>query len=484
MNAIRIAAACAIAVLALTSCKKVLNKGEESFHTRMVNLISDSATVQYKIDTTAVNTAAYQSGTALAAAHPGSHAVSFQAVRPTSLVATDPTDPIDIGGTFTQSYEKNIDYTIFAYGTIDNVKTLMTQAPSGQAAVVDDNIEISVVNADAALSTLTVYATVPNGGITSPQSIGTINPGDQTTPSTIKLTRPADATDTTSDLTSPLTFEIHDASGAVIFTSPAITVTEKVRYRFAITPNIGPGPSPVQMLTIDGGSGVLTNTADQAAVRVVHVSAQTPALDVYRSTVLTAPLFSNLAFRDHTAYAPVPEGTVDLLGVPAGSTALQFLFIKEFAVVQGSSSSLYVIGPSTSLVSSVLTDSSRSVPTQGAFRFLVAAPSRLNSTTGLDIYVTTPGLTLDFTAATSATTDDAAQFERATALVYQNSTDYTAYKPDTYQVRVMEGGTTTVLLDTTMTLQAGGVTTFVVNDDPDTGALELIPIDDATPPAP
>src|SRR5262245_17688201 len=71
MNAIRIAAACAVAVLALTSCKKVLNKGEESFHTLMVNLISDSATVQYKIDTTAVSSAAYQAGTALAAAHPG-----------------------------------------------------------------------------------------------------------------------------------------------------------------------------------------------------------------------------------------------------------------------------------------------------------------------------------------------------------------------------------------------------------------------------
>ncbi len=46
---------------------------------------------------------------------------------------------------------------------------------------------------------------------------------------------------------------------------------------------------------------------------------------------------------------------------------------------------------------------------------------------------------------------------------------------------MMEGGTTTVLLDTTMTLPAGGVQTYVVNDDPDTSSLELIPVDDATP---
>jgi hypothetical protein len=481
MNAIRIAATCVVAVLALTSCKKVLNKDEESFHTRMVNLIQDSPSVQYKIDTTAIASSGYLGGTALAAAHPGNHSVSFQVIRPTSLVSTDPTDPIDIGGSFSRDYTKNTDYTIFAYGTVDNVRTLVTEAPSGQGAVADDNIEISVLNADASLSTLTVYVTVANAGITSPQSIGTVNPGERTTPSTMKLTRPANSTDTTSDLTSGLIFEIRDASGAVIFTSPTLTVTEKVRYLFAITPNIGPGPSPVQMMAIDGGSGVYTSTGDQAALRVVHVSAATPALDVYRASQLNAPFVSNLAFRDRSDFLPAPTGTTDLLGVPAGSTALQFLFIKEFVLSQGVSNSVYVTGPAGSVTAAVLTDSRRSIPTQAAYRFFVAAPSRVGSTTGLDIYVTTPGLTLDFTASTTATTDDAAQFKRATALTYQAANDYTAYKPDTYQVRVMEGGTTTVLLDSTITLPAGGVQTYVINDDPDTGVLELIPVDDATP---
>jgi hypothetical protein len=481
MNAIRIAAACVVAILALTSCKKVLNKGEESFHTRMVNLIQDSPVAQYKMDTTVLANSGYLGGTALSAAHPGDHSISFQVIRPTSLVSTDTTDPIDVGGSFSRSYVKNTDYTIFAYGTLDNVRTLITEAPSGQAAVVDDNIEISVVNADAALSTLTVFVTVPNAGITSPQSIGTVNPGERTTPSTMKLTRPADSTDTTSDLTSNLIFEIHDASGAVIFTSATLTVTEKTRYLFAITPNIGPGPSPVQMIGIDGSTGVFTSTADQAALRVVQVSAAAPALDVYRASTLTTPFVSNLAFRDHSDFLPAPPGTIDLLGVPAGSTALQFLFIKEFILSQGTSTSLYVTGPTGLVSAAVLTDNRRSIPTQGAFRFLLAAPSRINSTTGLDVYVTTPGLVLDFNTSTTATTDDAAQFRRASALTYQVSTDYTAYKPDTYQVRIMEGGTTTVLLDTTMTLPAGGVQTYVVNDDPDTGALELIPVDDAMP---
>jgi hypothetical protein len=479
MKAIRIAAVCAVAVLALTACKKVLNKDEDSFHTRMVNLIQDSPTVQYKIDTTVINSAAYQAGTTLASARPGDHSVSFQVVRPASLVSTDPTDPIDIGGSFSRNYTKNTDYTIFAYGTINNVQTLITEAPSGQSAVADDNIEVTVVNAAAAQQLLTVYVTVPNAGITSPQTIGSVGPGQKTSASTMKLTRPPNSTDTTSDLTSDLTFELRDAAGAVIFTSPKLTATEKTRYVFAITPNIGTGPSPVQMMAIEGTSGVYTNTGDEAQVRVVHVSATTPALDVYRASSLNAPLVSNLPFRDRSDFTNVPVGTIDLLGVPTGATGLEFLFIKEFAVTQGLSYSAYVVGPVATVGAVVTSDGRRSIPTQASFRFLVAGPSR-SGTGGLDVYVTVPGQTIDFNSSTTATTDDAAQFRRASALLYQASTDYFTLKPDTYQVRMMEAGTTTVVLDTTISLPAGGVQTYVVNDDPDTGVLELIPVDDAT----
>ena len=103
MKTLRFALVGLVAVLALTACKKILNKDEDSFHTRMVNLIEDSPTVQYKIDTTVMASAGYQVLTALSAARPGSHSVSFQAIRPTSLVSTDTTDPIDVSGSFDRS---------------------------------------------------------------------------------------------------------------------------------------------------------------------------------------------------------------------------------------------------------------------------------------------------------------------------------------------------------------------------------------------
>jgi len=107
MKTLRIAAAGIVAVLALTACKKILNSGDDSFHTRLVNLIEDSPTVQYKIDATVASSAGYQVFTSLAAARPGSHSVSFQAIRPQSLVTTDTTDPIDVSGSFDRKRAEN-----------------------------------------------------------------------------------------------------------------------------------------------------------------------------------------------------------------------------------------------------------------------------------------------------------------------------------------------------------------------------------------
>ncbi len=137
-----------VAVAVLTSCRNVLNENDDdSMHTRIVNLIEDSPTVQYKIEETIVSSAAYQGLSALSAARPGSHTISFGAVRPISLVSGDATDPIVLPGTFTQDYAKDQNYTIFAYGTLAGVKTMVVSEPSSQSAPADDYIELKFVDA-------------------------------------------------------------------------------------------------------------------------------------------------------------------------------------------------------------------------------------------------------------------------------------------------------------------------------------------------
>ena len=91
-------AACIALALFLASCKNVLNDEDESFHLRVVNLLEDSASVQYYMDSTSITSAGYTAATGLGAARPGTHTVKFAALRPASLNSDDTKDPIELEG--------------------------------------------------------------------------------------------------------------------------------------------------------------------------------------------------------------------------------------------------------------------------------------------------------------------------------------------------------------------------------------------------
>jgi hypothetical protein len=467
------------ALLSLSACDDVLNDDEESMHTRMVNLIEDSPTVQYKIDTTVVGSASYQGVTALNTARPGSHAVSFGAIRPTTLVSSDTTDPIELPGSFTQSYSQDRDYTIVTYGTLADVKTLVIDDPSDKGSLEDDFIEIRFLNIAPNVPSMDVLIRAPEGNINTPDRLGTIALGASTSARSIKLFRRADVTDTNAALFTDLTIEVRDpATGTLLFKSAELRISEQTRLLFAVTKNVGPGPSPIQLMGLDGISGINSEPDDRAAVRIVHVSPDTPPLDIIRASSLSTPLAENLAFRDRTDYVTVPNGDVDLIAQPADANSAIFLFLEEFSASPGLSYSAYAVGPLASVDAQVLIDDRRKVPTQAKFRFYNAAPNQIDQD-GYDIYLTVPGQTIDFDSTDDTNTaDDAAQFRRGTGVLFKGVTDSFTYKGGAYQVRVMDAGTSRVVLDTPVTLVEGTVQTFVLIDSEE-GALELMPVDEA-----
>src|SRR5262249_8259020 len=117
--------ACVVLAIFLASCRNVLNDEDESFHLRVVNLLEDSPAVLYYVDSTSITSASYLAATPLGAARPGNHPVSLKAVRPTSLNSDDTTDPIDLPGSFSQDYGRDRDYTVFAYGKLNDVHTFV-----------------------------------------------------------------------------------------------------------------------------------------------------------------------------------------------------------------------------------------------------------------------------------------------------------------------------------------------------------------------
>jgi hypothetical protein len=471
-------ATCVGAVLGLTGCKNPLSKADATFHIRFMNLIEDSPAVQYSVDTTAITNTGYQTVTALNPAHPGDHTVNFAALRPASLNTADPIDPIALPGSFDKTFAQDTDYTVFAYGKMNDVHTFVMDEASTKDAVPDDFIEYQFVNAAPALATADVYITAPQAQVTSAEKVATLNFTGKSAPTQLKLFQDPDVTNTTADLFVDLTFELRDpTTGSQIYVSNKVRVAEKTRLLFAIVPNTGSGPSPVRIVAVDGATGVFLDPNDQVAVRFVHASTDTPPLDIIRGSSLNTPLAQNIAYGAHSPYVTVPSGDVDLIGVPTGSTSV-FLFVTEFPTVAGNAYSAYAVGPLASVDAHVLTDNRRSVPTQSQFRFLNAAAS-LKTADAVDIYVTLPGQALDFDSTDDKdTTDDAPQFERGTAVAFAAASDYTVLKSGTYEVRVASTGTSRMLLDTTVTVLDGSVETLVLNDS-GAGDLVLVPVEEA-----
>ncbi|MEP7244723.1 MAG: DUF4397 domain-containing protein [Gammaproteobacteria bacterium] len=64
-------------------------------------------------------------------------------------------------------------------------------------------------------------------------------------------------------------------------------------------------------------------------------------------------------------------------------------------------------------------------------------------------------------------------------MTYQSATDYAVLRSGTYQVRFAATGTSRMVLDTTITVIDGSVSTYVLNDDPESGDLDLMPVEEA-----
>lgn len=480
--ACRAALLVAVCAFALAGCKKILNGGsdEAQFHIRLVNTLEDSPTVQYSVDSTVISTAPYLGNTSLAVAHPGDHTINFAYLPAASLNSSDSTAAVAIGGSFSQSWSQDRDYTVFAYGKMNDPKTFVMDEPSNKDAVADDFIEYQFVNAAPnAAGSVDIYITAPEGQITSPQKAGTLAFGEKTSPASLKLFRRADVTDTSAALTVAFTIELRDpATGAVLFNSGEQTLTEKTRLLWGIVNNTGPGPSPVRLLGLGDNAAGLVSTTDGAAVRAIHLSADSPPFDIFRDSTLSVPVARNLAFRDVSSYVPTGRGEVDLIALPASSASVVILFVEEYSAVNNANYSAYCVGPLGSLDAEVIQDDHRSVPTQGKFRFLNVAPSQ-NEQDALDVYVTLPGQVIDFTASTSATTDDASTFKRGSIPYKGVPTDYAVLRPGTYEVRLAPAGTSRIVLDTNITVEGGSVQTYTLLDNPTTAAMELTPVEEA-----
>jgi hypothetical protein len=254
-----------------------------------------------------------------------------------------------------------------------------------------------------------------------------------------------------------------------LYRSQSITFSEQSRVMMAIADSNGPGSIATKLLIV--GSGDSRDARDGAALKFVHISHDTPALDVTVGSGLADPLAQNVGFRQATEYVPIDKGENGMIALPAGA-ASPYVFFEEFEAGVGGHYTAYAMGPASEVDAVVLAADARSVPTQASFRFLHGAGS-LEDADVLDLYLRLPGETVDF--------DDDDTTPSVSSLAYQNPSSQFTLKAGDYDVYFYYTGTSTLVMGPTrFHVDNGDVKTLVLEDD-ENGGLELLPVDDVDP---
>lgn len=476
-------AACIAVALGLASCNNPLKDEDPTLQMRVVNLVEDSPTLRFLIDDAQMSTAGYGGVTEFHTARPGSHSVSFEALRPSELVDDDDDeddDPIPVGTPVEQDFDGNVDYTVFGYGKLDDLHAfVMGTTDQSEAVETDDHMVWQIVHASPDVPALDVYVTAPEAKITSPQRVATLNFTEHSSSMDLELFPRDDRLDEDEALFVDLTIELRAiGSSDVLYRSAAIRVGEQSRLMLAIVPNTDTGPATVQLMRVDTSGIAYVDPRDSAEMRFLNVSHDSPPLNLIRAGGQREPVAQSVAFRDGSGYVPVPRGETDLIATPSADPAA-FLFLEELTTAAHASYSVYAVGGFADGDGLILIDQRHSAPTQARFRFAHAAAS-LDDEEGVDVYVTPPGLKLDFDAGDDEDeSDDAAVFRKFAGVGFPAATDYLTLEAGRYEVHFAATGTSRLLLEgAPFQVVNGDVTTYVLHDT-ETGDLELLPVEDA-----
>ena len=472
----RLAAAATLSALA--ACGQIGGDDDPTFYVRGVNLLTDSPTVKFYFDDTSIASTAFNGSSDWHAAEVGTFDLKLKVVHPANLDDDDDDDlaETDIGTTVSQPFAEGKDYTLFAYGTMADPKFYVLEA-TDQRDTPDDNIVVyQVANVSPNAQTVDVYVTAPEASVPTAQLVGTLAPGQYTEPFKLTVQPDPDVIDEDTSRTVDLTIELRIAgTDQVIYTSPTLTTTEQSRLLLAIADNVGSGPSVVKLLEVAGTSTTLLQEPDdQARLRVVNMSKDSPPLDVVTGSFQN-PIAQSVGFRGESAYSTTANGEVGLIA-RATSDPNSFAFIEEFTALPDQSYSAYAIGPSSDLDATVIAEDDRAVPTQAKFRFLTAAPSLDDQL--LDIYVLAPGGAISFPDDNSSTTDTNPTFS---SVPYRNATNYLTLEGGGYDVYIATADTERILIGPVRLDIPNGTNKTVVLTDNESGALEMIPVNDTAP---
>ena len=272
------------------------------------------------------------------------------------------------------------------------------------------------------------------------------------------------------------------------YDSGTVTLADGADLVIAAVPNTTLGESPVSLVVLDSdGSSEILSAGTPAALRVVHASSNTPAVDVFADgTALIESLeFPNFAPAD--GFAEVPAGTYSVAVSPVGA-GVEGAAIGpadlEFAA--GTKTDVIAVGrlggtegTIEELTVTLADDDPRQIPLFAKVRIIHASVTAASlEPDTVDIYVTAPGTDISDESVAPTLAD----------VPYLANTGYLAVAGGTYDITVTVSGSRTPAIGPLegVPLDTGGIYTVIARDalpgDAPTN-LGVILIDD-TPAAP
>jgi len=371
----------------------------------------------------------------------GSHNFAVEGIIPAgNAVVIGPVD-LTLAG--------NTHYDLIAVNSVASIEPLVLEDSGGLSD--STKVRVRVAHLAAAAPEVKVYVTAPGADLMGAQALGSfsfkgtlgpveVDPGDYE----IRVTLMDDT---------------------LVYDSGSLSLTAGQDLLIGAIPNVGTGSAPISLAVVDGTTTqVVFDTAAGADLRVVHASADAPAVDVLANDG-TTPAISNLAFPEATDYLNLPAATYNFKVTQTG-TLTPAVINADVPLANGHSYSLLALGDLASIEPLLLSDNPRRVATEASVRLVHGSTLAGN----VDIYVVPTGTAIVNT--TPAFTD----------VPFKAETGYVSLAAGNYDLVITPTGTTIEAIKASLSLVDGGLYFAIARDGANlTTPLGAIGLDDLAP---
>jgi hypothetical protein len=245
-------------------------------------------------------------------------------------------------------------------------------------------------------------------------------------------------------------------SDSVVFDSGTLPLEAGNDFFVTAVPSTNAGTSPIGLVLLNSSGGTeVVSAGTPASLRVFHVAADVPPVDIVANDGFDTPLIPGLAFPDlfpsTGVYFNLAADTYNVKVTPAPAIESGLIAINEdLTLAGGQAYDVLAVGSlATAVEPLVLNDDPRPVPLYAKVRIVHASPTAQD----VDIYVTAPGTDINTVDPTLS------------AVPFKANTGYIPLAEGSYDVTVTPTGTKDAAIGpATFPFAAGDVVTVVARD--------------------